>query len=480
MLVEGRMPDVIKTDICILGASPGGLQVAAAAAALKIPVALVEPGLADGGWPASGSARLRALAAAGSAARKMRSAARFGLPPHAPIIDFDSVLDHVRARAVAVAVSDSPARYEAMGARVIRAAGRFSGSTQIEAGGVTIKARRVVIAAMSSPHIPAIAGLGALPFLTADSIFDLKTLPRKLLIIGAGAAGLELGQAFRRLGSEVEILDKGEPLADLDRELAGVTVRALRREGVIIRANVEIQNVSLHGEGARASYLANGIAAFADATHLLVATGRKVSLDPLRLGAARVSLTPDGIAVNGAMQNPGNPKVYAIGEAAGAGQAHLASYHASLVIRHALLRLPVSGSKAPAPLTLLTDPEIAYVGLSEAQARAAHARLSILRFPFSENDRALTDGQSAGLIKVIAAPDGKILGCGIAGPQAAELITPWTLALAQGLSVRQMAETVFPAATLSDASRRAALSWFGPKLAQPGFGRVLRFLRFWG
>lgn len=480
MLVEGRMPEVIKIDICILGASPGGLQIAAAAAALKIPVALVEPGAAEGGWAGSGATPLRALAAAGKAARRMQDAARFGLPPHTPAADFGSVLASVTAMAAAVAVSNSAARYEAMGARVIRAAGRFSGASSVEAGGFTLKARRVVIAAISSPRIPAIAGLAALPYYTTQSIFDLKTLPRKLLIVGAGAAGLELGQAFRRLGSEVEILDRGEPLAGLDRELAGVAVRALRREGVMIRANAEIQAISLHGDGVRASYVSGGIAAHADATHLLVATGRKVNLDPLRLDAARVSLTPAGIAVNGAMQNPGNPKVYAIGEAAGGGQAHLAIYHASLVIRHALLRLPVSGSPAPAPLTVLTDPEIAHVGLSEAQARAAHGKLSILRFPFSENDRALADGQSAGLIKVIAAPDGKILGCGIAGPHAAELITPWTLALAQGLSARQMAETVFPDATLSEASRRATLSWFGQKLARPGFGRLLRLLRVWG
>ena len=181
------------------------------------------------------------------------------------------------------------------------------------------------------------------------------------------------------------------------------------------------------------------------------------------------------------MQSATNPKVYAVGDVAGAGQyTHLASYHAGLVIRHALFRLKVSADAAPIPHALLTDPEVASVGLSEAEARRTHDKLAILRFPFSENDRAVTDGHTAGLIKVVATAAGQILGCGIAGPQAGELITPWTLALKQGLSVKQMGDLVIPYPTLSEVSRRAAMGWYGPQLARPGLGWLLRFLRFWG
>ena len=475
------MADTLKTDLCIIGAGSGGLSVAAAAAALRVPVVLIEKGELGGDCLNTGCVPSKALIAAGKAAAQMRGAGRFGLAAHNPAINFDTVMQSVRASIAAIGVSDSQARYAAMGVRVIRAAGRFAAANRVEAGGFTIKARRFIIATGSSPALPPIPGLGSVPYLTTDTVFDLTALPRRLLVIGAGAVGLELAQAFARLGSQVEVLDKGEALAGMDRELAGVALRALAQDGVVIRAHADIHSIDLSGEGMRAHYAVDGAPAFADATHLLVATGRKANVDHLGLEAAKVAFTPAGITLNAAMQSATNPKIYAVGDVAGAGQyTHLASYQAGLVIRHALFRLKASANAALVPHALLTDPEVASVGLNEAEARKTHGKLSILRFPFSENDRAQTDGHTAGLIKIVATPAGKILGCGIAGPQAGELITPWTLALAQGLTVRQMAEIVIPYPTLSEVSRRAAMSWYAPQLARPGLGRLLRFLRFWG
>ena len=475
------MASVLKTDICIIGAGAGGLSVAAAAAALKTPVVLIEKGELGGDCLHTGCVPSKALIAAGKAAAQMRGAARFGLAAQEPVIDFEKVMAGVKASIAAIGASDSQARYEAMGVRVIRAAGRFVAKDRVEAGGVTIKARRFVIATGSSPAPPAIPGLASSPYLTTDTVFDLKALPRRLLIIGAGAVGLELAQAFRRLGSEVEVLEKREPLAGMDRELAGVALRALAQEGVSIRPHIDIQNIEPHGDGVRASYMTNGWQDHTDASHLLVATGRKANTEHLGLEAAGVAFTPAGVTVNAAMQSATNPKVLAVGDVAGAGQyTHLASYQAGLVIRQALFRLKVSANMRLVPHVLLTDPEVASVGLNEAEARKTHAALNILRFPFSENDRAQTDGHTAGLIKIVATPAGQILGCGIAGAQAGELITPWTLALAQGLSVKQMADIVIPYPTLSEISRRAAMSWYAPQLTRPGLARLLRFLRFWG
>ena len=475
------MVDVLKTDICIIGAGSGGLSVGAAAAALKTPVVLIEKGEPGGDCLNTGCVPSKAMVAAGKAAAQMRGAARFGIATQEPDIDFEKVMAGVKASIAAIGASDSQARYEAMGVRVIRAAARFVAKDRVEAGGVTIKARRFVIATGSSPTQPPISGLASAAALTTDTIFDLKTLPRRLLVIGAGAVGLELAQAFRRLGSGVEVLDNREPLAGMDRELAGVALRALAQEGVVIRAKVDIKSVEPHGEGVRATYMTNGWQDHAEATHLLIATGRKANVENLGLEAAGVAFTPDGVTVNSALQSATNPKVYAVGDVAGAGQyTHLASYQAGLVIRQALFRLKVSANMTLVPHALLTDPEVASVGLSEAEARKTHAALNILRFPFSENDRAQTDGHTSGLIKIVATPAGQILGCGIAGPQAGELITPWTMALAQGLSVKQMADIVIPYPTLSEVSRRAAMSWYAPQLARPGLARLLRFMRFWG
>ena len=475
------MAKVLKTDICIIGAGSGGLSVAAAAAALKTPVILIEKGELGGDCLNTGCVPSKALIAVGKAAQDMRNAVRFGLGALEPAVDFDKVMAAVKLSIAAIGASDSQARYEAMGVRVIRAAARFTAKDRIEAGGFSIKARRYVIATGSTPALPPIPGLASTPHLTTDTLFDLKTLPRRLLVIGAGAVGLEMAQAFQRLGSQVEVIDSGAALADIDRELAGVALRALRQEGVLIREHTEIETIDLHGDGVRAAYVTNGWRDYAAATHVLVAAGRKANMDHLGLEAAGIAATPTGVSVNAAMQSLTNAKVYAVGDVAGVGQStHLASYQAGLVIRQALFRLKVSANLGLVPQALYTNPEIASVGLSEAQARKTHAAVHVLRFPFSENDRGQTDGYTAGLIKIIATPAGRILGCGVAGAQASELITPWTLALAHGLSVKQMADTVIPYPTLSEVSRRAAMSWYGPQLARPGLSRLLRFLRFWG
>ena len=475
------MSDVIKTDICVIGAGSGGLSVAAAAAALKTPVVLIEKSELGGDCLHTGCVPSKALIAAAKAAAQMRAAGRFGLAAQEPAVDFAKVQASVQASIAAIGASDTAERYAAMGVRIIRAAARFTGKTQVEAGALTVNARRFVIATGSTPSVPPIPGLAAVPFLTTDTLFDLKTLPRHLLVIGAGAVGLELAQAFQRLGTAVSVLDKGEPLPGMDRELAGFALRALRQDGVALHANAEIQSIELYGEGVRARYRIDGAPAAIDATHILVATGRKANVDHLGLEAAGIAFTPAGISVSAAMISLTNPKVFAIGDVAGAGQyTHLASYHAGLVIRQALFRLKASAEPTHIPHALLTDPEIASVGASEAEARKTHPKLSILRFPFSENDRAVTDGHTAGLIKVVTDAAGKILGCGIAGPNAGELITPWTLALKQRLSAKDMADLVIPYPTLSEVSRRAALTWYGPQLARPGLGPLLRFLRFWG
>ncbi len=393
----------------------------------------------------------------------------------------EAVRAHVRGVIDAIAPNDSEARFKAMGVRVIRAAGKFTGPDALEAGGVEIRARRFVIATGSTPAVPPIPGIELTRYLTNETLFDLDVLPTRLAIIGAGPIGLEMAQAFRRLGSEVIVLEAGRALAKEDPELARPALDALLREGIVIREGVTIARCeAATTRGCRIVLPAGHVEEFIDATHVLVATGRKANVHNLGLEAAKVDFTDRGVKV-GANLRTSNRRVYAIGDVAGGLQfTHAANYHAGLVLRSALFRLPVKARDEAIPRVTYTDPEIAIAGLTEAQAREKHRKIQILRWPFAENDRARAERCTQGLIKVVATPGGVILGAGITGAHAGELIAPWQLAIARGLKLKDMASVVLPYPTLSEVSRRAAILHYQPSLRSPGLGRLLRFMRWFG
>jgi pyruvate/2-oxoglutarate dehydrogenase complex dihydrolipoamide dehydrogenase (E3) component len=388
---------------------------------------------------------------------------------------------HVRGVIDAIAPNDSEARFKAMNVRVIRAAARFTGPDALEAGGVEVRARRFVIATGSAPAVPPIPGIELTRYVTNETLFDLDVVPTRLAIIGAGPIGLEMAQAFRRLGSEVVVLEAGRALSKEDPELARPAIDALLREGVVIREGVSILRCeAATTRGCRIVLPAGHVEEYVDATHVLVATGRKANVHNLGLEAANVEFTGKGVKV-GANMRTTNKRIYAIGDVAGGPQfTHAANYHAGLVLRSALFRLPVKARDEAIPRVTYTDPEIAVAGLTEAQAREMHRKVQILRWPFAENDRAKAERRTEGLIKVVATPGGKILGAGVVGAHAGELIAPWQLAIAKGLTLKDMAGVVLPYPTLSEVSRRAAILHYQPSLRSPGLGRLLRFLRWFG
>ena len=289
-----------------------------------------------------------------------------------------------------------------------------------------------------------------------------------------------MAQAFRRLGSEVTVLEAGRALAREDEELARPVIDALVREGVLIREGVKILRCEATARGARIVLPAGSVEEFIDATHVLVATGRKANVHNLGLEAANVQFDNKGVKVNAGLRTS-NKRIYAIGDVAGGAQfTHAANYHAGLVLRSALFRLPVKVKPELIPRVTYTDPEIAVAGLSEAQAREKHSKLQILRWPFAENDRARAERRIEGHIKVVASADGRILGAGIVGAHAGELIAPWQLALTKGLKLADMANIVLPYPTLSEVSRRAALLHYQPSLRRPALKRLLAFMRWFG
>ncbi|MDB5508659.1 MAG: dihydrolipoamide dehydrogenase [Hyphomicrobiales bacterium] len=471
------MTDDLTPDLCVIGAGSGGLSVAAAAAAMGVSVVLVEKGKMGGDCLNYGCVPSKSLIAAGHVAQAMREAGRFGIRAVEPQVDLAATMRHVREVIAEIAPNDSQERFTSMGVTVIRAAGRFTGAKSLEAGGKTIRARRFVIATGSSPALPPVPGIEQVRALTNESIFDLDKMPTRLVVLGGGPIGLELAQAFRRLGCDVVVLDIGKMLPREDPEFAELAAAQLAREGVVLREGVRIARVESHGPGIRV-HLEGGETV--DGSHLLVATGRKANVHGLGLEAAGVRFTPKGIEVGPDLRSS-NRRIYAIGDVAGGAQfTHAANYHAGLVIRATLFRLRVRLQPHLVPRVTYTDPEIAVAGLSEAEARQQDGKVRVLRWPFAENDRAQAERRTAGHVKVVLARNGTILGAGIVGPQAGELIALWQMAVTRGLKIGAIAGLVLPYPTLSEVSKRAAVTAFMPTLSNKWLRRLLGALRKFG
>jgi pyruvate/2-oxoglutarate dehydrogenase complex dihydrolipoamide dehydrogenase (E3) component len=463
----------IDTDLCVIGAGSGGLSVAAGAVQMGARVVLIEGAEMGGDCLNHGCVPSKALLAAAKAAHAMTAGAGFGVAPMAPDIDFAAVKDHVARVIAAIAPTDSQERFEALGVQVIRAWARFVSPRVVQAGGHRITARRFVIATGSRPAVPPIPGLDTVAYLTNETIFPLRERPQHLVIIGGGPIGIEMAQAHRRLGSAVTVIEAARALGREDPELAAPVLARLRAEGVAIREGVAVARVE--GGGGVSLVLADG--SRIDGSHLLVATGRRAALDRLDLAAAGVAHDDRGVTVDARLRST-NRRVFAIGDAAGGAQfTHLAGYHAGIVIRQALFALPARAT-APIPRATYSDPELAQVGLTEAEARAAHgAALTVLTWPFADNDRARAEGRTEGLIKVMVV-GGRPIGAGIVGSGAGELIGLWSLALTARLKMSALAGMVAPYPTLGEVSKRAAGAYFAPRLfGSPAVRRTVRLVQ---
>jgi pyruvate/2-oxoglutarate dehydrogenase complex dihydrolipoamide dehydrogenase (E3) component len=472
------VPDILTPDICVIGAGSGGLSVAAAAAAFGVPVVLIEKSKMGGDCLNTGCVPSKALLAAARHAAEAKSVTAFGLRLPRPEIDFEKVHAHVHRVIAAIAPNDSKERFGGLGVRVIVGAARFKDAATVAVANVEIKARRFVIATGSRAALPPIEGLAETPHFTNETIFELKRVPEHLVIIGAGAVGLELAQAFRRLSAQVTVLEAATPLAHDEEECAAVVLARLRQEGVVIRTGVSVTRVG-QKDGKIEVVLDGESSAPILGSDLLIAAGRHPNIEGLELEAARIKYSARGVVVGKGLRSS-NRRVYAIGDVAGGHFTHAANYHAGLVIRNALFRLPVRASDEALPRVTFTDPELAHVGLTETQARARFKSLRVLRWPYHENDRAQAERTTHGHIKVITKSNGPIVGCSIVGAQAGELITPWTLAISRRLNIRHMAGIVVPYPTLSEVSKRAAISYFAPSLSNPRVRRLIAFLRRFG
>lgn len=476
------MNEVLTPDICVIGAGSGGLTVAATAAAFGVSVVLVEKGKMGGDCLNYGCVPSKALIAAAKHVTAIREGLDFGIRAQGDItVNMKKVHTHIHNTIAAIAPNDSVERFTALGVKVIQSAGTFSDPNTLTAGDFQIRARRFVIATGSSPFVPPVPGLDQVDYFTNENIFDNTRKLGHLIVIGGGPIGLELAQAHLRLGAKVTVLEGLKALGKDDPELTAIILEKLRAEGLDIRERTMVTSIEKRGKtGVRVHLKLQDGEDTIDGTHLLVATGRAVNVSGLGLEQAGIEFDRRGIKVTDALRTT-NRRVYAIGDVAGGLQfTHVAGYHAGLVIRGILFRKKAVPDNNIIPWATYTDPEMAHVGMDEYVAKEKFGKIRVLRWPYHENDRALAEQKTTGMIKLVTNKKGKILGASIAGHNAGEMINIWALALSKKMSLRDVTAYIPPYPTMSEIGKRAAVTYYAPMTRKPFVRSLIRFLQKFG
>ena len=464
----------ITTDICVIGAGSGGLSVAAGAVQMGAAVVLIEKDKMGGDCLNTGCVPSKALLAAGKHAQAFRTSGPFGIKPATPNIDFAAAMAHVREVIQGIEPHDSVERFESLGVNVIKGAARFTSRNEVAVGERRIRAKRFVIATGSRATVPPIPGIDDTDYLTNETLFENSACPDHLIIVGGGPIGIEMAQAHYRWGAKVTVLERMRALPNDDPDLAAIVVKALLDEGVSIREEVNIASVSGKTGDVRVT-LQDGEEI--RGSHLLMATGRAPGVADLGLDEAGIQYSRSGVEVDSRLRTT-NKRVFAIGDAKGGLMfTHLAGYDAGIVIRNILFKLPTKANYSAIPWVTYTDPELSQVGLTEAQAKEQYGdAIKVVQWEYAENDRARAERITSGLIKVVAGKRGKILGAGIAGTGAGEIIQPWQIAVAKGYKMADMAGIISPYPTLSEISKRAAGSYFADRLFSPRTRKIVRLV----
>ncbi|MEM7728381.1 MAG: FAD-dependent oxidoreductase [Pseudomonadota bacterium] len=463
----GREKTVHEVDLCVIGAGSAGLSVAYGASHLGRSVVLFERETMGGDCLNTGCVPSKALIKAAKLANDRRHGSAYGIAPVEPEIDFDAVKAHIQGVIDQIAPVDSVERYEGFGVTAIKEDAAFTDEKTIESETHIVRAKRIVVAAGSRANVIPIPGMDTVDYLTNETIFQVDRLPEHLMIIGSGPIGLEMGQSFRRLGSEVTIIDIAEPLGRFDPEHAKVLIEQLEREGVQFRAPAKTQSVSQGADGAISVHFEGGETL--TGSHLLMAAGRAPNVEGLELEKAGVSYDRRGIETDASLRTS-NPRVYAAGDIAAGkgGLTHAAGFHAGALIKNLYFMPPGLGgllAKATTsrmPAVIYTQPELGTIG-------AGHdAAVKTLHFEFDENDRAIAERQTAGGVKLYLDEKSKLIGASVVGEQAGELINTISLAMAGGLKLSQITAMISPYPTRTEAVKRAASSHFtdavfGPK-----------------
>jgi pyruvate/2-oxoglutarate dehydrogenase complex dihydrolipoamide dehydrogenase (E3) component len=455
-------------DIGILGGGAAGLTVASGAAQLGAKTLLIEKEADLGGDCLHfGCVPSKTLIKSAHVYHLMKTAGSFGLPSvELPPVDFNKIRDRIRTVIAAIQRHDSRERFCGLGVQVEFGRAGFVDDHTIDLNGKRLCAKNWVIATGSSPTSPPIPGLDRTPHLTNREIFYLETLPASMIILGAGPIGIEMSQAFNRLGSHVTVVDRADQiLVKEDADMAGSAMDVLVAEGVEFYLNASVQSVQDLG-GAKEVRLtdAHGNPVQLRAQALLVATGRAANTADLGLEDIGVQIERGGIKVDSRLRTC-LKHIYAAGDVNGGFQfTHAAGYEGGIVVSNAIFHLPRKADYTYVPWTTYTDPELASIGMNEKAARQAGIETKIWVEEFKDNDRSLAEGNNIGRIKLIVDPKDKPVGVQIFGPRAGDLISEWVAVLNGNVKLSAVAGAVHPYPTLAEINKRVVGSLFAPKI----------------
>lgn len=466
-------------DIGIIGAGAAGLSAAAGAARFGAKTLLLEREKMGGDCLHFGCVPSKALIKCASVHQAAKNAALYGLPKRElPPVDFRAVARRIAGVVDKIQEHDSAERFRSLGVDVIFGSARFSDEHRVEISGKRLSAKNWLVATGSSPLVPPIPGLHDVPFLTNRDLFSLPKLPSSLSILGAGPIGIEMAQAFARLGSKVSVIEMGSQILPAeDSDMARIVMDRLMAEGVEFVMGAKAVSVE-RDEGGIAVNLENadGTPGRVGAEALLVAVGRSPNIAGLGLERLAISFTRGGITVDGHLRTD-RANIYAAGDCkAGLKFTHVAGYDASVFLTNSILHLPRKTDYTRIPWCTYTDPELASIGLNEKRARSANEKYSVIVEEFASNDRALAEGAGEGRMKLILGENSKVLGVQIAGPRAGEILSGWVVALAGDVGLSRMAGAVFPYPTLSEINKKVAARVFEPKLFSNTVKKTLRLL----
>ena len=458
-------------DLIILGGGSAGIVSGVMAGALGLRVLLIEKGKMGGECLNTGCVPSKALLHAAKVARTVREADRVGLSPQTLTrADAAGVMAHVRQTITAVENADATVKLlQDNGVEIKQGSACFTDPHTLRLDREKITAANFIAATGSSPKTPDVPGLSESSFLTNQNVFDLDEVPERLLIVGGGPNGVEMAQAFALLGSRVTLVQQGERLLPHDdAEMARLLETYLREDGVDVRLNTTLAEVWPGGAG-RVAVLRQGVqTSEVGFDQILFAIGRRPNTEGMDLEKAGVTYGDTCVFTDDQLRTS-SPHIYACGDLLGHDQfSHLAEYEAKLVVRNIAFPGQSTASFRLRPWTTFTDPELTHIGQTEEELKAEGTAYEVYRQPFAQNDRAITDGNTRGSIKVLTSgPTGKILGVHILGPRSGELAMEWILAMEQGLSIRAIADMVHVYPTLSLACQHVAQRWYERKAQEP-------------
>jgi pyruvate/2-oxoglutarate dehydrogenase complex dihydrolipoamide dehydrogenase (E3) component len=471
------MAEDLKPDLCVIGAGPGGLSVAHAAALLGASVVLIEEDKMGGDCLNYGCVPSKSLIAAARIAATAKNAEKFGIRFASTEIDYQKVHAHIQQVITTIAPHDSVERYTKLGVKVLQGHGQFIDAQTVSVGEQKIKAKYFVIASGSKPIIPPIKGLETVQYLTNETIFNLKEKPERLIVIGGGPIGCEIAQAHALLGTSVTLLEIASILSKDDQTLVENLRQQFKQDNIDLLENIKALNLSQQDNKITIQYSQGNLIKEISGSHVFIATGRRANIGKLNLASANIVFNEHAVQVDAHLRTT-NKKVFAIGDAIGHAQfTHLANYHASIVIKNTLFKIPAKIKEDFVPWVTYTMPEIAQAGLTEQQARAKNLKIKVVTETFANNDRAQTEHQTEGKIKMITDVKGKILGVSLIAPHAGELIFPWVLATHAGVRLKQMATMIAPYPTLNEINKRVVENYFLPTLSSKWMHALIKLLK---